>query len=259
MAARYAWYFSFSAGSGLLVLLAFAILQWLNIPAGSLIDWVIGVGSFWWLIVIITVPWNVYFDAKEVLVEATTSQEKGIAIEVKQVNYVRKVQRGALIVAIALHLLSGLGLYGLAAAGISAVGYVSSGATLLLMALRPAIRAYQYLAYRLSSIRGEIKYPREDIVTLCNRFQKIENTLKSLDYKLDLSKPNSWISSQQKQMTVTRQEVARLNALLEQFKEKNTVEHEQILREARNAISQLTEDSQFLNQVREIIRFFKTA
>ena len=259
MRTTYSWYFSLSAGFGFLVLLAFFILQWLQIPAGNLVDWVIGVASFWWLIVIVTVPWNVYFDAKEVMAEAATSQEKGITVDLKQLSYVKKVRRGSLIVAIALHLLSAVGLYELAAMGISAVGYVSAIATLLLTILRPTIRAYQYLAYRLSSIRGQIKYPREDILELRHRFSKLESILKSLEHKLDLNQPDSWITTQQRQWKTTREEVARLNALLEQFQGQNTVEHEHILREARSAIAQLTEDSQFLNQVREIIHFFKTA
>ncbi|HAC64365.1 MAG TPA: hypothetical protein DCF68_12700 [Cyanothece sp. UBA12306] len=259
MRITYAWYFSFSAGFGFLVLLAFFLLQWLQIPAGNLIDWVIGVASFWWLMVIVTVPWNIYFDAKEVIAEAATSQEKGITIDTKQVNYVAQVRRGSLIVAIALHLFSAVGLYLLAKMGISAVGYVSSFATLLLTFLRPTIRAYQYLADRLSSIRGQIKYPREDILELRNRFSKSESILKSLESKLDLKQPDSWISTQQKQLQKHREEVACLKALLEQFEARNSLEHENILREARGAISQLTEDSQFLNQVREIIHFFKTA
>ena len=43
------------------------------------------------------------------------------------------------------------------------MGYVSSGAALLLTGLRPALRAYQYIATRLSMIRQQIKYPREDV------------------------------------------------------------------------------------------------
>ncbi len=48
-------------------------------------------------------------------------------------------------------------------------------------------------------------------------------------------------------------------ALLEEYQAKNTVEHEQLSREAKNAIVQLSEDSRFLGHVKEIIRFVKTA
>ncbi|MEL4894522.1 hypothetical protein [Crocosphaera sp. Alani8] len=255
----YYLYFSFSFGLGFLILVAFFLLQWLQIPAGNFIDWVIGVTSFWWLLTIVTIPWNIYFSAKEVASEAIISQDKGILLDNKKLDYINTVSRWALVVAIALHLLSGLGLYELAAFGISPVGYISCFATLLLTGLRPAVRGYQYLAYRLSTIQQEIKYPREDILELRNRFTKLEEELNSLQTKFNSSDPNSWINKQQNNWEITRQEVITIGAQLDKFEAKNTLEHQEISREATKAISQLTEDSNFLHQVREIIRFIKTA
>lgn len=250
----YLGFIGFCVIFGALVLLAFGVLQWLHIPSGNLIDWLIGIASFWWLLVIVTVPWNIYFDAQEVIAEAAISQAKNIPVDRKQVDYVKTVARWSIRLAIALHLLSGIGLYTLAATGISAVGYVSSGATLLLTALRPAIRAYQYLAVRLSMIRQQIEYPREDVVELRNRVSILEDNLAIIREKLDTE-----VNIQQEEVQITRQELARLKALLEKLEAKNQVEHETLSQEAQNAIAQLTEDSQFLNHVREIIRFFKTA
>jgi hypothetical protein len=61
------FFISSIAGIVVVVLTAFGLLQWLHIPAGNFLDWVIGGASFWWLLVIVTVPWNVHFQAKEVL------------------------------------------------------------------------------------------------------------------------------------------------------------------------------------------------
>jgi hypothetical protein len=152
-------FISFSIGLVVLVLASFGVLQWLHIPAGSLIDWVIGAASFWWLLVIVTVPWNVHFQAKEVLAEAAVSVEKGTEVDEKQLKYVGNLANRSFWVAIALHVFSAVGLYTLAATGISAVGYISSGAALLLTALRPAVRTYEYLAARLAMIRQEFTYP----------------------------------------------------------------------------------------------------
>ena len=255
-------YLGGSIGLGILSLLAlaaFAILQWLHMSAGSLIDWLIGIAIFWWLFVIVTVPWNVYFDAQEVIYDAAVSRKKNIAVDEKQVNYVRKVRRWSLVVAIALHLLSALGIYTLAAIGVSAIGYFAAAATLLLTGLRPVIRAYQYLVVRLNMIRRQIKYPREDVLQLQSRVSHIETTVKSLQAQLDINKPRSWAASVQQDLQANQQKVNRLQALLEQLEAKNTVEHERLSQEARSTIAQLTEDSQFLSQVREIIRFVKTA
>jgi hypothetical protein len=252
-------YIAYSIGFGILTLISFALLQWLGISSGNFLDWVIGLASFWWLLAIVTLPWNVRFDAQEVIAEAAISESKGIAVDHKQVQYAKKIARWSLVVAIALHVLSALGLYTLAATGISAVGYVSSGAALLFTALRPAARAYQYIATRLFAIRQEIQYPREDVQELRQRVNQLEATAERLDELLDPQEPHSWIATMQRDTEEIRKNAASLRALLEQFQAKNEVEHQQLSREAKSAIAQLTEDSQFLGHVREIIQFFKTA
>lgn len=254
--------FNFIGGSavlGIVTLLIFGILQWLHISAGHFLDWVIGVASFWWLLVVVTVPWNVHFEAKAVLADAAQSTEKGIEVDTKQVNYAKVIAGRSLLVAIALHLFSAVGLYTLAAMGISAVGYVSSGAALLLTALRPAVRLYEYLAVRLAAIRQEFKYPRQDIQELRNRVDILETNIKQVQEQLDPQEPYSWVTTQQRYWEETRKDLARLGASLEQLQATNEAEHQRLVREAQQAIAQLTVDSQFLDHVREIIRFFKAA
>ncbi len=248
-----------SLGIGIFTLLVFGVLQWLHIQAGSLVDWVIGIASFWWLLVIVTVPWNVYFDSKEVLADAAISKTKGIAINQQQIDYAKKVSQWSILIAISLHFLSALGLYILAATGISAVGFVSSGATLLLTILRPALRAYGYIATRLSSIRSEIKYPREDMLELRDRTTAIEAKVQSIEAQINPEDDNSWTGKINREYAATRQEIIGLRTELEKLQAKNQAEHQKLRQEAREGISQLTEDSQFLSHVREIIRFFKAA
>ncbi len=256
-------YFNFFVSSivgiVLTVLLAFGILQWLHIPAGSFLDWVIGGASFWWLLVIVTVPWNVHFQAKEVLAEASQSIEKGIPVDEKQVTYVKLLAKRSLWVAIALHIFSSIGLYTLAATGISAVGYIGSGAALLLTILRPAISAYEYFYARLRMIRQEFTYPREDIIELRERFRTVEVKIQVIEEQLNSEKPYSIPATQQRFADETRRELARTVSLLEELRATNQTEHERLSREARNAIAQLSTDGQFLDHVREIIRFFKSA
>lgn len=246
-------------GIVLVVLLAFGILQWFHVPAGNILDWVIGGASFWWLLVIVTVPWNVHFQAKQVLAEAAQSQENNIAVDEKQVKYVQILAKRSLWVAISLHIFSAIGLYILAYMGISAVGYISSGAALLLTLLRPAISAYEYLYARLRMIRQNFTYPREDILELRNRFLEIEQKVKYLEDQLNLEQPYSLAANHQRFSEETRRELSRIVANLEELRATNQGEHEKLSREARNAISQLSTDGQFLDHVREIIRFFKSA
>ena len=244
---------------GILILLLFGILEWLHVPAGNLIDWLIVIASFWWLVVIVTIPWNVYFEAKQVITEAEISREKGITVDNKQIDYVTSVSRWSIIIAIALHIISAIGLYVLAATGISGIGYISSAAALLLTGLRPAVSAYQYVAARISSIRRQINYPREDVIELRNRFIILEDTVKKLSTQLDPKNDRSLINIQQREWQQICEDMAKLRSVLEQLKADNKLEHQRLSEAARNAISQLTEDSQFLGNVREIIRFIKNA
>lgn len=247
----------FGAGTGILLLLIFAILQWLHVPAGSFIDWVIAIAIFEWLLLIVTVPWNIHFEAKEVLAQAAESTEKGIVVDDKQVKYVNLLASRSFVVALALHLGSAIALYALSATGISAVGYLSSGAALLLTVLRPAIRGYQYLASRLTTIRRQFLYPREDIVELRSRFADLESTVRNWETKFNSEDPNSWVALQERQQRATRIELTTLAASVEDLRSTNQAEHTKLARDAESAIAQLTSDGQFLNHVREIIRFFK--
>ncbi|MGF1523032.1 MAG: hypothetical protein ACFBSF_12015 [Leptolyngbyaceae cyanobacterium] len=255
----------FSSSLALLLLLVFGVLQWLHIPSGSFLDWMIGIASFWWLLVIVTVPWNIHFAAKKVLTEADESRQRGIPVEVTQLNYVGKVARWSFWSAIALHGLSALGLYGLAAGDVSAIGYIGSIAALLLTGLRPAVSLCQYLIDRLQTIQRIIKYPREDVVDLKQRLAKLETTLTTLAYQLNLDTddsvehPDSWATMQKQTLAALRRDFTQLAVGIEDLRVTNQADHDRLAREARNAIAQLSTDSQFLEHVREIIRFFKAA
>lgn len=253
-----------SLGIGLMVLillslLGFGGLQWLQVPVGSLLDWLIGGASFWWLLVVVTVPWNIYFQAKQTLADGEFSTEKGIAVNKKQMGYARQVAQRSRWIAIALHVISAVGLYTLAATGISAVGYIGSGVALLLTGLRPAIGAYQYFAARLAAIQQEFTYPREDVIELRDRFAMLETTVASLKEQLDPEQSYSFAATQQRSWEEIRKDMARSSAALTELEATNQREHDRLSREARQAISQLSSDSEFLDHVREILRFFKTA
>lgn len=252
-------YAGFGAVTGIFLLLVFAILQWLHIPSGSFIDWVIAIAIFEWLLLIVTVPWNIHFEAKEVLAQAAESTKKNIAVDREQVQYVTVLASRSLWAAVALHLFSAIALYALATTGISPIGYLSSAAALLLTLLRPAIKGYQYLAQRLTAIRSEFFHPREDIVELRSRFADLESTVRNLADKLNSDDRTSWAALQERERETIRRELTNLAASLEHLRSTNQAEHATLARNAESAIAQFSADGQFLNHVREIIRFFKEA
>ncbi len=247
-------------GALLLIFLAgFGLTQWLNLPFGNFIDWVIGASIFVWLIIIVTVPWNLYFQSKSVLNQAVVSQERGIIVNEQQLPYVRSLQTRSLALALGLHLISAIALYVLASSGVGTIGYVGAIAALLLTILRPAISAYAYISQRLIAISQQIDYPREDITELRQRFANLEESVRQLNQQLSNDNPYSWVSKYEQFADETRKDVSRIGANIEDLRATNEREHERLLKESRQAIAQLSTDSQFLEHVREIIRFFKSA
>jgi hypothetical protein len=249
----------FNSGLLFIALLAFGLLNWLQIPAGSLWDWAIGIGIFEWTILLVTVPWNIYFKAKAVSQAGRESQLQGIDVEDRQIQYASSIAKKSLIVAIGLHLGTAIGLYWLAINGITALGYWSSVGVLLLTFLRPAISTYEYLATRLSAIQNQFIYPREDIIELRDRFQQLEYRATQLSSQLDPDDDLSWLTNQERRWETNRSEISKLTVAIADLKATNESEHQRLAQEARQAISQITVDGQFLEHARELIRFFKEA
>jgi hypothetical protein len=250
---------AFNSGLIFIALLAFGLLNWFQIPAGSLWDWAIGIGIFEWSILIVTVPWNIYFKAKAAVQTGTESQLQGISVEDRQIQYASGIATKSLIVAIGLHLGTAIGLYWLAINGITSLGYWSSIGVLLLTLLRPAISTYEYLAARLSAMQEQFAYPRADILELRDRFQQLEYRVTQLTSQLDPNDDDSWLNQQNNRWENNRAEISKITVLMADMKASNELDHQRLAQEAKQAISQITVDGQFLEHARELIRFFKTA
>ena len=240
-------------------IITFAVVKYLNVRAGNFGDWIGGLLAFFWLLTIVTVPWNIHFKAKATLADAQPSRERGLPVDDRQVAYVKKLVSSALWIAIALHIVSAVVLFVLAYTGVMRIGYVASVVALLLTILRPAISAYDYLAMRLHSIGQDWKYPIQDVVELRSRVETMEYTVKEVKTQLDPESPESLISVQRTQAEEARMETARVAANIDSLRAENENEHERLSKEAKSAISQLSSDGQFLDHAREIIRFFKSA
>ena len=235
----------------------FGLFRFFGIPIGELADWAIGITIFWWLILIVTIPWSIYFQARETRYQAETSRQKGIRVDPDSLSYIQGLATWSLRIAIGLHLVSALGFYLLAVWEVTPIANVSSIAALLLTGLRPAVRAYEYLAHRLAQLQGEILVPREDAISLGQTVKHLSQQVEDLQERLDPSKTDSWAYQQTQTQVQLRRDVGRIQALLEQLEATNEVAHERLSREAQQAIAQLSVDSQFLSHVREIVRFVK--
>lgn len=172
------------------VLAVLGLLSWLfgwNIPSTSpdfLLNAVGGVVCFAGLLFVVKVPWDLYYEAKSLLFEMERSIELGIPVKPERRAYVVKLRRVTGVVAVASHILS--------AGLIAAVTYFSNGQTgyyfavfyVLSMLFRPAGEAHKFLREKLREIRGEVKFPREDVVKLRADLDAALDRLKAVERHL---------------------------------------------------------------------------
>jgi hypothetical protein len=210
-------------------------------------------------LIVVTVPWNIHFRAKEVVGDGEQSSERGIRVDHKQLSFAKAWVARSLYIALGLHFVSAIVLYVLAVNGIGTIGYWGAVAALLLTVLRPIVSAYEYLIGRLQQIGEQVRYPREDVQEVRMRLAEMENSVAELNRQLDRGNSYSLVARQEEFMADTRRQLAVISAQLEDVRAVNQRELERISHESKQAISQLTVDGQFLDHVREIIRFFKSA
>ncbi|MEN9204830.1 MAG: hypothetical protein Q6J68_06090 [Thermostichales cyanobacterium SZTDM-1c_bins_54] len=239
--------------------LVYGLLRAFGVSAGEVRDWAIALTSLWWLYVLVTLPWDIYFYARQLLYDTRVSQEKGIPINLESRRYVEQLYRWSLVVALGLHGVTSLAFVGLAVVGVNPLGYWSGAAALLLSLVRPGIRAYRYLIERLKTLQQEVLIPRPDAIELRQQLETLQKHLSHCLEQLDPNQTGSLAARQQADLDSFRRELANTRALIEQVRATHELEHERLRQESRQAIAQLSLDSQFLSHVREIIRFVKEA
>lgn len=257
----------FSIGLVTLALVAFGLFYFFEIQVGSVNDWLVGIISFLWLVVITTVPWNAHFKAKEVLDDAEISKRKDILVIESSLEYVKKIAKRALILAVVLHIVSAVGLYFVASLGVSKIGYFAAALAIGLTFLRPVVRFYDYLRRRLDNIKQEFRYPREDLQTLLQRTNRLEEILDDREHA------HSWrntVIQEFKTVAIELDKIKKRHSELKDEHQKNVQSiiaeiekiHKNLLAEIEKVskthdfqLEKLTTDSKVLDAVRELAKF----
>ena len=245
--------------TSILVICTYGLLRWLGIDPGSVSHWAVGLVVLWWLVVVVRLPWDLYFTTRGLLLDTQQSQQKGMNVSQNDVAYVQRWAKMSLIIAIGLHLITGLGLALLEYFGVSNLGYYASIAALLLMGFRPAGRAYDYLVGRLKHIGNEILFPRDDVHALKNKIQTLENKIERLEASLDLDKEESWAAQLVAANLERDKKSDELCTRLDDLQQKNQEEHQLLAQQAAAAAEKIAGGAQVVNHVRELVRFLKDA
>lgn len=119
-----------------------------------------------WLIVLVSMPWNLYFAARRAAQEAAVSRERGISVRPAIDAEARLISRRMLGLALGGHLGTALAAAAIAYFSGSKTGYYIAGIFLLATAFRPAGAYLVHIRERIGVLTRESTHPREDVVSI---------------------------------------------------------------------------------------------
>ncbi|MEU9450893.1 hypothetical protein [Streptomyces sp. NPDC048277] len=144
-----------------------------------------GVLSLLWLLLLLTLPWNLYFRAHAVLAEIAVSREKGIEVSPTRDAEAARIARTMLRAAVAGHLLTAAVVLAVTWSTGEFTGYWFAAFFLLSTFFRPAGAYFGQLRRRLGTLLKDVTYPRDDVVELHARLNRAEAGTRVLEEKAE--------------------------------------------------------------------------
>ncbi|AWS41781.1 hypothetical protein [Streptosporangium sp. 'caverna'] len=156
------------------------LLVYADVPLSTVLSLGLGAISLIWLILLLTLPWNLYFGARQVVHEIHVSRERGIEVpdahEAEALEIAGRMRRFA----VGGHLVSAALLAVITFFSGTEVGYYFAGFYLLSTFFRPAGAYFSHLHKRVTTLMSEARYPREDIVALVSRVERLTTEVTAL-------------------------------------------------------------------------------
>ncbi|NGN67347.1 hypothetical protein G5C51_26015 [Streptomyces sp. A7024] len=151
------------------LVLAYAV----GAPLDTVLGIAAGVLALLWMLVLLTVPWNLYFRAHAVRSEIAISKEKGIAVHPVRATEAGRIARVMLRTAVAGHVVTAGIVVAVAATTGLRLGYWFAGFFLLSTFFRPAGAWFAQVRSRLGTLLRDVKYPRDDVVELKSQVEQV--------------------------------------------------------------------------------------
>jgi hypothetical protein len=149
------------------------LFAWLGRLAGVPLATLLAIGAggvaLAWLIVLVTVPWNLYFAARQVVADMAVSRERGITVREVQEAEAGRLARRMLWLALGAHVGTAVVIAVITYFSGTTVGYYFAGFYLLSTAIRPAVAYVAHVRDRIKVLTRESTYPRDDVASLKRR------------------------------------------------------------------------------------------
>jgi hypothetical protein len=168
----------------LVVAAATLLFAWLGRLAGVPLTTLLAIGAgavaLAWLLVLVTVPWNLYFGARRVVAEIAVSRRRGISVPADHEAEAERIARRMLRFAVGAHVGTAAIAAVIAAISGAAAGYYVAGFYLLSAAIRPATAYLAHVRERIGALARESTHPRDDVASLKHRVDVVAGSVREL-------------------------------------------------------------------------------
>ena len=159
------WWVVILAGTLLALLVAWAA-RVVRVPTATLLTVAVVVAALSWLVVLVTVPWNLYFAARRAAQEMAVSRDRGIAVRPAYDAEARRISGRMLRLALGGHVATAIAAAAIAYVSGNQAGYYVAGIFLLATMFRPASAYFFHVRERIKVFTRESMQPRDDVITL---------------------------------------------------------------------------------------------
>ncbi|MFE6826360.1 hypothetical protein [Streptomyces sp. NPDC057690] len=208
-----------------------------------------GVLSLLWLMLLLTLPWNLYFRAHAVLAEIAVSREKGIEVSQARDAEAARIARTMLRTAIAGHVLTVAVVLCVTWATGEFTGYWFAAFFLLSTFFRPAGAYFGQLRRRLGTLLKDVTYPRDDVVEVRARVDRAEAGTRALEEKAE---------EQYKALAELRRTVDALAMSTYERAEEVDRGIAALGREFESTVNRLTDNQDIIAGVKAFLRLLRT-
>jgi hypothetical protein len=174
-----------------LVLIAAAIallIAWadraVHVPASTLLATGAVVLALSWLVMLVTVPWNLYFAARRAARGMAVSRERGISVRPASDAEAGRIARWMLRFAVGAHLGTAIAAAAIGYGTRDKTGYYIAGIFLLSTVFRPAAAYFRHVRERITALTRESTHPRDDVLTLRSAIDQLRQSGAALEVKL---------------------------------------------------------------------------
>ena len=173
------WWVLILIGAGAALLIAW-LARVVSVPLTALLTVGAVVIALSWLVVLVTVPWNLHFAARRAAAEMAVSRERGISVRAAYDAEAARISRRMLRFALGAHLATAVAAAAIAYVSGSRAGYYVAGIFLLSTAFRPAGAYVAHVRERIMVLTRESTYPRDDVAALREKAEEFGQAVDEL-------------------------------------------------------------------------------